>query len=133
MSDWREAVALVGGVLVQHGNATAEYVDAMEHSIEAQGGTYIDLGFGIALAHSRPENGVIETGLAVIRLGSPVLLAGDPDHPIAVFIALAAQDADSHLDLMQDLAAILTDPTRRQELLDAATPADVLSALAAKE
>lgn len=133
VTDWREAVDLVGEILVQHGNATTDYVDAIKHSIEAPGGTYIDLGFGIALAHSRPESGVIETGLAVIHLGSPVLLAGDPDHPITVFIALAAQDSNSHLDLMQDLAGVLTDTTRRQELLDALTPADVLSALATKD
>ncbi|MDN5724838.1 MAG: PTS sugar transporter subunit IIA [Propionibacteriales bacterium] len=130
---WRDAIEIVGGILVDEGNASREYVDAMIASVAGPNGTYIDLGAGIALAHARPENGVESTGLSVLHLDEPVLLADDPAHPITVFIALAAVDSSGHLDVMKNLARVLTDESLRQMLLNATTSADIVSALSPKE
>lgn len=130
---WRDAIEIVGSILVDKGNATRDYVAAMISSVEGPNGTYIDLGAGIALAHARPENGVESTGLSVLHLGQPVLLADDPKHPITVFIALAAVDSSGHLDVMKNLAKVLTDEELRQSLLNATTTADIVSALSPKE
>lgn len=126
---WRQAVDWAGDVLVSHGDVEPAYIDAIKASISGPGGTYIDLGAGIALAHARPEAGVHRTGLSLLKLDEPVLLADDPDHPIRLFIALAAQDASSHLEVMKELAGLLTDTTRRERLLRAASPADITSVL----
>lgn len=61
VSGWREAVDTVTAPLVEHGAIKPSYVDAIKESIAAPGGTYIDLGWGIALAHARPEAGVVST------------------------------------------------------------------------
>lgn len=129
VNNWSEAIDLVGAVLVREGNATAGYVQAIKDSILAPGGTYIDLGFGIALAHARPEQGVLTTGIAVLRLVEPVLLADDPAHPISVFIGLAAQDSATHLGVMKQLARVLTDESARTALLGATTPEEIVTAL----
>ena len=50
VSGWREAVDTVTAPLVEHGAIKPSYVDAIKESIAAPGGTYIDLGWGIALA-----------------------------------------------------------------------------------
>ena len=75
VSDWREAVDLVTRPLLDAGTIERGYVDAIKTSIASPGGTYIDLGGGVALAHARPESGVVSTSLSVLRVGKPFLLA----------------------------------------------------------
>jgi len=128
VSGWRAAIDLVAQPLLDSGSITPAYVEAMTESI-ANGGTYIDLGFGIALAHSRPENGVVATGLSSLRVSPPVLLNDEPAHPIDLFFCLAATDATGHLETMQELASLLTDDELRTELLAATTPAEVTAVI----
>lgn len=126
---WREAIGLVSQPLLADGSITSRYVEAMTETIAKPGGTYIDLGHGVALAHSRPENGVNRTGVSYLRVRPSVLLADDPKHPIDVFLCLAATDSSGHLGVMRELAALLTDEDRRTRLLEATTVADVTAAI----
>lgn len=121
---WRDAITQVSAPLLASGSITPAYVDAMTASIAA-GGVYIDLGFGIALAHSRPENGVLSTGLSSLRVSPDVLLNDDPKHPIDLFFCLAATDQQSHLKTMMELAKLLSDAELRTRLLAATTPAEM--------
>lgn len=125
---WREAIDLVTAPLLESGSITSAYVDAITASIAA-GGVYIDLGFGIALAHSRPENGVQHTGLSSLRVSPTVLLNDDPQHPIDLFLCLAATDANAHLETMRELASLLSDEQLRTQLLAAHTSAEVLAVI----
>lgn len=125
---WRDAINRVSAPLLDSGAITQEYVDAMTDSIAA-GGIYIDLGYGIALAHSRPENGVVATGLSYLRVAPAVLLNDDADHPIDLFLCLAATDPTGHIETMAELAGLLTDDELRTSLLAAQTPADVLAVI----
>lgn len=124
LDGWRDAINRVSAPLLASGAITPAYVDAMIDSI-SKGGTYIDLGFGIALAHSRPENGVVETGLSSLRVTPPVLLNDDPAHPIDLFFCLAATDQGGHLATMAELATLLTNDDLRTQLLAATTSAEV--------
>ena len=103
------------------------YVDAIKTSIASPGGTYIDLGGGVALAHARPESGVVSTSLSVLRVGKPFLLADDEDHPINTMFCLAAKDSNAHIDLMQSLALLLTD-SGKLAVLNASSNVDELAA-----
>lgn len=125
---WRDAITRVSAPLLESGSITPEYVTAMTDSIAA-GGTYIDLGFGIALAHSRPENGVVATGLSYLRVEPAVLLNDDPAHPIDLFICLAAIDPTGHIETISELATLLSDDELRTRLLAATTSADVLAVI----
>ena len=120
VADWEEAVDVVTGPLVDLGRIKPSYVDAIKASIRKPGGTYIDLGQGIAMAHARPEAGVVTTSLSVLKVGSPFLLADSQDHPISTLFCLAAQDSNSHLSLMQSLATFLTDAKNQERLGKAA-------------
>lgn len=120
---WRDAITQVTAPLLSSGAITPAYVDAVTNSIAA-GGVYIDLGFGIALAHSRPENGVLQTALSSLRVTPAVLLNDDPAHPIDLFFCLAATDQHSHLKTMMELAKLLSNDELRTRLLAATTPAE---------
>ncbi|KEF29049.1 PTS sugar transporter subunit IIA [Bifidobacterium pseudocatenulatum IPLA36007] len=121
VSGWREAVDTVTAPLVEHGAIKPSYVDAIKESIAAPGGTYIDLGWGIALAHARPEAGVVSTSLSVLHVGKPFLLADDEKHPITTMFCLGAVDSNAHIEMMQALAGLLTDEQQRTALEHATT------------
>ncbi|WP_423921562.1 PTS sugar transporter subunit IIA [Frigoribacterium sp. 2-23] len=125
---WRDAIDRVTRPLLDAGDITPEYVTAITDSIAA-GGTYIDLGFGIALAHSRPENGVVRTSLSSLRVAMPVLLNDEAEHPIDLFFCLAATDPQGHLNTMMELATLLSDETLRTELLASTSAADTLAVI----
>ena len=120
VADWVEAVDVVTAPLVDLGRIKSSYVEAIKASIRKPGGTYIDLGQGIAMAHARPETGVVTTSLSVLKVGRPFLLADSQDHPISTFFCLAAQDSNSHLSLMQSLATFLSDGKNQERLGKAA-------------
>lgn len=122
---WREAVRLCGQPLVADGSVEASYLDAVVETAEKMG-PYFDLGGGVAMPHARPEAGVHRRALSFLRTRRPVLLLDLQDHPIDVFIMLAALDSDSHIETIQLLAGVLMDPERVKRLKDATTPADVL-------
>lgn len=130
---WREAIERVSEPLLRSGAINRSYVDAMLEAIAAPGGTYIDLGYGIALAHARPERGVLKTGVSALRVRPDVLLNDEPEHPIALFICLAAEDSSSHIATMAQLGQLLSDDAARDSLLAAHTAADALAVLTAGE
>nr|WP_217626135.1 PTS sugar transporter subunit IIA [Bifidobacterium santillanense] len=126
VSDWREAVDEVTRPLLDADAITGGYIDAIKTSISSPGGTYIDLGGGVALAHARPETGVNRTSLSVLHVDEPFDLADDAAHPISTMFCLAAEDSNAHIDLMQALAGLLTD-TDRLAAVNTASDADELA------
>ncbi|MFD3487433.1 PTS sugar transporter subunit IIA [Streptomyces sp. NPDC058665] len=122
---WQQAVARVAQPLLDAGDITSGYVQAMLDSIAA-GGTYINLGHGIALAHARPESGAVRTAISMLRLREPAPLLGQPQHAVDLYFCFAAVDADAHMSAMASLARILSDAQTRQALRDAASAPEVV-------
>jgi ascorbate PTS system EIIA or EIIAB component len=129
VSGWREAVDKVTEPLLAAGTITTNYVDAIKDSISAPGGTYIDLGGQVALAHARPESGVNQTSLSVLHVKESFLLADSSEHPITTMFCLAAQDSNAHIELMQSLAGLLTDADKLQALHSAESVEDLKKSL----
>ncbi|MEW1722364.1 PTS sugar transporter subunit IIA [Streptomyces sp. NPDC093109] len=122
---WRQAVTQVAEPLLAAGDITAGYVDAMIESIAA-GGTYIHLGYGIALAHARPESGAVRTSLSMLRLtAGPAPLLDLPEHSVDLYFCFAAVDATAHTEAMSSLARILSDTETREALRAAGSAAEV--------
>ncbi len=112
---WQEAIRLSVQPLVDDQIVDLSYVDAIFASLREHG-PYIDLGFGFAVPHAQQQGNVTRSGLAFLRTNVPVLLMNDPNHKIEAFIALAAPDSDSHIELISTLADLLTDEASRSEL-----------------
>ena len=60
-SDWEEAVRIGAGMLVEQGCAKQSYVDGIIASVKELG-PYIVIADGIAMPHTRPEQGAIGIG-----------------------------------------------------------------------
>ena len=125
-SDWRGAVWLAGEGLVASGRTTPDYTSQMVATVEELG-PYIVLAPGLALAHAHPGPAVLNQGLSLVTLATPVNFGNPKNDPVDVVIGLAASDHEGHLDLMGALAVFLSDDnmmtklrkvTVREELLE---------------
>jgi PTS system ascorbate-specific IIA component len=82
-------------------------------------GPYIVIAPGIALAHSKPSELIIETGLSLLTLGESVVFGNAANDPVQLVIGLAAIDHDSHMEMMKELADALSDQQFVNSLLNA--------------
>ena len=93
-SDWEEAVRIGAGMLVEQGCAKQSYVDGIIASVKELG-PYIVIADGIAMPHTRPEQGA-----SLITLDQPVKFDGD-DSEVKVMICFSAVDSESHMDILK--------------------------------
>jgi PTS system ascorbate-specific IIA component len=110
------AIELVGELLVASGKATNSYVQSMLEAVE-KFGPYIVIAPGIALAHGKPSDEVIETGLSLLVLESAIEFQHSQNDPVQLVFGLAATDHESHIELMSELAEFLSDQNRVNSLL----------------
>lgn len=116
--DREHAIQLSGDLLVSSGRVTPVYVDEMVEVLETHG-PYFVIAPGIALAHSKPSDAVISTGLSLITLAEPVIFENAANDPVRVVIGMCATDHDSHIEMLAELAALLSDEPTVKSLLNA--------------
>jgi len=117
-SNWKQAIELAGDALVTSKRTTTQYTEAMVQALEELG-PYMVIAPGIALAHARPSEAVLGTGLSLITLSEPVVFGSEANDPVRLVIGLAAVDHDSHIDLMAALSDLLMDVMKVNMLLQA--------------
>ena len=124
-ADREEAIRQCGKTLVAIGAVDPAYVEAMlerERSIS----TYVGEGVAIPHATLAGKSAVQRDALAVLRFPNGVDWGGEQ---VVVCVAIAAV-GDGHVEILSELAQILLDPDRAQQLREATQPADVLRLLA---
>jgi len=125
---WRETFELAGLGLVESSRTTSEYTNEMIQAFEELG-PYMVIAPGIALAHGRPSESVLETGLSLVTLSTPVVFGSTSNDPVSLVIGLAAVDHDSHIDLMAALSELLMSEDTVNSLLRATNESEVRSYL----
>lgn len=98
-SDWEEAVRIAGELLVEQGCAKQSYVDGIIAAVKELG-PYIIISEGLAMPHTRPEEGAVSVGCSLITLKEPVYFEGDKS-PVKVMICFSAVDSESHMDILK--------------------------------
>lgn len=126
--DWRAAIRLAGSLLEEAGTITADYTEAMVHSVE-ETGPYIVVAPGFAFAHARPSEAVKETSLSWVRLDEPVKFGHDSNDPVDLVVAFAARNDSEHLHAMKELAKLLA--TKRADLNRAESEGELRAVLTA--
>lgn len=124
-ADRYDAVRQCGEILVEVGAVSRDYVPSMRER-EDEISTYI--GAGVAIPHSTAagKKYVRRDALAVLRLAEPV--DWGEDQQVSLCVAIAAL-GDRHLDILAELAEILLDPERADQLHRATTANDVIRLL----
>lgn len=125
----REAAILAAGrLLVDSGRTTEDYGQEMLDAL-GEFGPYFVLAPGIAIAHSKPSASVISSGLSLAVLDSPVIFGSEHNDPVSLVFALCAVDHDSHIDVLADLATLLSNTDLVTFMLNASTAGEIRSSL----
>ncbi|GAA0178958.1 BglG family transcription antiterminator [Clostridium sediminicola] len=116
-NNWEEAVEAAGGILVSQKKVKQGYVDSMIGAIKDLG-PYIVIMPGVAFAHARPDETVLETCMSMITLTKPVEFGSKHNDPVKLVFAFAANTGEAHLQALQDLAQFLSSEKNLKLLLD---------------
>ncbi len=120
---WEEALVKSGELLVKSGYIKKGYIDKTIEGVK-EFGPYIVIGPGLALAHARPDENVLKTGIGLVTLRQ-ALDFGSELGPVRVVITLAAVDDSSHIDKLQVIAGLLSDEENMERVCRAEDPESV--------
>ena len=87
---WQEAIYIAGESLLWDHLITIDYLNQMIHLVQKYG-PYIVIAPGIALAHANPTDGVLDDGISLLRVQSPVFFDDCP-HPVSLIMASALSE-----------------------------------------
>ena len=93
-------------------------------------GPYIVIGPEIAIPHARPEAGVNQVGMSLLKLQNPVQFSEDGSKPVTLLICLAAVDNSTHLKALSQLTKILSDKEAFASLKSMNNVEDIVSLFA---
>lgn len=128
VDSWEDAVRAIGRMMVDTGVVEERYIDGMIHTAKELG-PYIVIAPGLALPHSRPEDGVLQPCMALITL-DPHIEFGNPDNdPVDLVIAFGAVDNEQHVEALRDMATILSEPGNLEALRAAETKEEILEVM----
>lgn len=103
---WEGAIRACGQLLIDAGICEPRYVEAMVNAVNRMG-PYMVLAPGIALAHARPEDGMLKVGMSIINLAKAVEFGSAANDPVFLVIAFGGIDNHSHVGMLQELAKFL--------------------------
>lgn len=116
VKDWQEALRIAAKPLLDAENIEARYIDSIIENV-IKNGPYIVLIDGVAMPHSRPEEGVIKKGMSLLKVKNGVDFY-QTEKKVYLFFTLAAEDADSHQDAIADLADALGDDDLLKKIIE---------------
>lgn len=113
-----EGIRAAGALLVAEDLVEPGYVDAMVKSYQ-KNGPYFVLAPQIAMPHARPEDGVKEASVSLVRLKDSIKFGSEANDPVQFIFALGASSSEEHLLVMKKIVTLLNKPeniTKLKEL-----------------
>ena len=114
--NWEEAIEIAAQPLVLSHHIKKSYVQAMIDNVKKMG-PYIVIGPKVAIPHARPEEGVVETSMSLLRIKESVSFSEKEEHKVNLVIILASKDNIEHLKALSQLSKILTSEENRNKLI----------------
>ena len=113
--NWEEAVRAAGALLLGSGSIKESYIQRCVDTVKTEG-PYMVLTKGIALAHTRPGDDVLEAAISVVYLETPVEFGHKENDPVKLVFLLAALNDNSHINVLMELAQKLSEGDMRERL-----------------
>ncbi|NKC68203.1 PTS sugar transporter subunit IIA [Vagococcus fluvialis] len=114
VKDWREAVDLASQPLLKKNLITNVYVENMKQSV-LDNGPYMVLTDYFALMHAKAGEGVNEQSMSLLVTKEEVSMEGKL---VKIFLVLAAEDSEKHLESLQQIMAIFMDDDNYQTIIN---------------
>ncbi len=99
VKDWEDAIYKSVALLRKNGLVTENYATEVVNNVKKYG-PYIVLSPGIAIPHTRPENGALKVGMSLLTLKTPVYFK-DISAPVKIMISFSATDNEKHLEIIK--------------------------------
>lgn len=112
-----EAIEASGKILSEKGVIEETYIQAMKDAY-AKNGPYFVLAPHIAIPHARPEDGVNEASVSLVRLKEPVVFGHEMNDPVQLVFCLGASSNEEHLMLLRKLTTLLNSQDNINVLLE---------------
>ncbi|NIF03026.1 PTS sugar transporter subunit IIA [Pantoea sp. Acro-805] len=122
--DWQTAIEAVARPLLQEQAISQRYVDTIIQQ-KQDIGPYFVIAPRIAMPHARPEQGAEKLGLSVLKLAQGVNFDADENDPVDILFMFAAPDSNSHIEMITQLAEVLSDEEKMAQVLSAANQAEL--------
>src|SRR5699024_4525331 len=103
-----EAITEAGNILLKEGAIESDKIEAMIKAYK-KNVPYTDLAPHIAIRHARPEDGVNEASVSLVRLDHPIEFGHDSNDPVQMVFGLGASSNEQHLTLLRKLTTLLND------------------------
>jgi Phosphotransferase system mannitol/fructose-specific IIA domain (Ntr-type) len=117
IESWEKAIELASKPLLEKNKIEERYVESMIDNINKLG-PYVVLMPRIAMPHSRPESGVIESCMSLLKINTGVAFSKDKNkEKVNIIFILGAKDNDSHLELISQLTDLLEDETKIENII----------------
>lgn len=124
INSWKEAIKVASEPLLKTNKIEERYIEAMIENIK-KFGSYIIMADNVAMPHSRPENGVNENCLSLLKLNKGVKF--DNGEEVQLFFILGSKDSNSHIDILKKLMEIFDDEEKIEKLSEAKTVNEIKS------
>lgn len=124
IDSWQEAIKVAAKPLLEKNKIQVNYIDAMIGNIK-KFGEYIIIAPNVAMPHSRPEDGVNESCLALLKLDKGV--AFDNGEEVQLFFILGAKDNNSHINTLTELMEVVDDEDKIEELSKTTTIEEIIN------
>lgn len=124
---WEKAIEVGAQPLIEKGKIKYGYVDGIIQNIKTLG-PYIILLPGMAMPHARPDENVLESSLAFLKINEGIKFTEDTDKVYLMFI-LAAKDSDSHIEIIEKLTDVLGDNEKIEKLINSKTLEEIIKNL----
>ena len=118
VKDWKDAVRVGCEMMVNNGNIEPRYTDTIIEKTEELGPYYV-ICPGVAMPHTRPDAGVKSKGISLMTLEPPIDFGHSENDPVSIVICLAGEDNQSHLNIIEDLVALLSNQSNIDMLNEA--------------
>jgi nitrogen PTS system EIIA component len=130
--DKREALDCAARVFANNQGLSATRVFECLMAREQLGST--GLGKGVAIPHGRMR-GLKRAAAAIIRVKDPIEFGSPDGQPVRLLVVLLAPDhaTQQHLEILSELAQMLSEPSMREQLQTLMQPAALLATVAAWE
>ncbi|MCJ8343698.1 MAG: PTS sugar transporter subunit IIA [Cetobacterium sp.] len=123
IENWEESIRIGSKPLLEEKLIEQTYVDKMIEKVK-KFGFYVVLTENVAMPHSRPEDGVNETGMSLLKVDNPVKFG---DSHINLIFVLAAKDNNSHIDALTNLVELLNNEEKVEEVIKAKSEEEILN------
>jgi PTS system ascorbate-specific IIA component len=114
------------GLLIDAGYAEERYADEVIKNLREFGPYMVYTEAYTAMPHARPEQGVLKTGIALIKLNTPVIF----EHSEIYFIfALASENTDGHMAVISAVSELMNNRKALDFLKEAKTVEEIKKVL----